>query len=165
MSPDEKFMKAALRQAQIAGKKDEVPVGAVIVYEGKVLARGHNLRETRADPTAHAEIVAIRKAAKKLGSWRLCGCTLYVTLEPCAMCMGAIVNSRIPRVVFGAPDLRFGALGSLYNLNEGKLNHRCEVTAGVLAQPCVQLLKDYFALKRALAKKARDPQEQPDPQE
>jgi len=148
MTIDEKFMKKALAQAKRAEAIDEVPVGAVVVYEGRIIARGHNLRETKGDPTAHAELLAVAKAAKKVGNWRLIGCTLYVTLEPCPMCAGALINSRISRVVYGAPDPKAGALGSLYNLNEGRLNHTFEATGGVLSQECSRILKEYFTEKR-----------------
>ena len=148
MTIDEKFMKKALAQAKRAEAIDEVPVGAVVVYEGRIIARGHNLRETKGDPTAHAELLAVVKAAKKVGNWRLIGCTLYVTLEPCPMCAGALINSRISRVVYGAADPKAGALGSLYNLNEGRLNHTFEATGGVLSEECSRILKEYFTEKR-----------------
>ena len=145
---DEDFMKLALLEAKKAEKKDEVPVGAIVVRDGKIISRAHNLRENKKDPSAHAEFIAMTKAAKKIGGWRLLGCTLYVTLEPCPMCAGLIINSRIPRVVFGAYDKKAGALGSVYNLNEGKLNHTCQVTGGVLQEECSTALKDYFRKKR-----------------
>ena len=153
MTQDEKWMRAALAQARVAERKDEVPVGAVIVLDGKVIARGHNLRETGGDPCAHAELLAIRRAAKKVGGWRLCGCTLYVTLEPCPMCAGAIVNSRIDRVVFGAWDPKAGVYGSLMDMNAIPFNHHPEVEGGVLQEQCSGILKEYFARKR-LQKKA-----------
>lgn len=152
---DIKFMKKALHQARRAMAIDEVPIGAVIVKEGKVIARGHNLRESKADPTAHAEIVAIRKAAKKIGNWRLDDCTLYVTIEPCPMCMGAMINARLPRLVYGADDPKAGAAGTLYDLNEGKLNHTCEITKGVLAEECGGIISGYFSAKRAAAKEKK----------
>ena len=148
MDEHEKFMREALFLAKRAGKRDEVPVGAVIVRDGKIIARGYNLRETKRSPLAHAEIVSIGKAARRLGGWRLTGCTLYVTLEPCPMCAGAIVNARLDGVVFGAYDPKAGALGSLYNLAEGRLNHTPHVTGGVLQGPCSSLLKQYFSNKR-----------------
>jgi tRNA(adenine34) deaminase len=148
MDDNEKYMHEAIGMARKAAKKDEVPVGAVIVHGGSIVARAYNLRETKKDPLAHAEIIAISKAARKLRGWRLEGCTLYVTLEPCPMCAGAIVNSRIDQVVFGAYDPKAGALGTLYDLAEGKLNHRPKVTGGVLKDECAKLLKDYFAEKR-----------------
>ncbi len=148
MNEHEQIMQEALHLAERAAKRDEVPVGAVIVQNGKIIAKGYNLRETKRSPLAHAEIVAITKAAKKLGGWRLSGCTLYVTLEPCPMCAGAIVNARIDEVVFGAYDPKAGALGSLYNLAEGRLNHTPRVTGGVLEAQCAAVLRQYFADKR-----------------
>ena len=145
---DEKFMAEAIRQAKKAGAMDEVPVGAVIVRDGVIIARGYNRRETDRMPTSHAEIIAIEKAAKKLGGWRLLGCTLYVTMEPCVMCAGAVINSRIERVVYGAPDLRFGGMGSIYSIHEGRLNHTPEVIPGVLKEECAGLLSAYFKDKR-----------------
>jgi tRNA(adenine34) deaminase len=148
MSEHEQYMREALRLAERAAKRDEVPVGAVVVRNGEIIARGYNLREGRRSPLAHAEIVAIGKAARRLSGWRLSGCTLYVTLEPCPMCAGAIVNARVDEVVFGAYDPKAGALGSLYNLAEGKLNHTPRVTGGVLEAQCAALLRQYFANKR-----------------
>ena len=145
---DEYFMARAIAQAKKALAYDEVPVGAVVVREGKIIARAHNLRETKKMPTAHAELLAMEKAAKKLGGWRLIGCTLYVTLEPCPMCAGTAVNARIPRIVFGAYDQKAGAMGSVYTLQEGKLNHTPEVLGGILAQECAELLSGYFKQKR-----------------
>ena len=145
---DEYFMARAIAQAKKALAYDEVPVGAVVVREGKIIARAHNLRETKKMPTAHAELLAMEKAAKKLGGWRLIGCTLYVTLEPCPMCAGTAVNARIPRIVFGAYDQKAGAMGSVYTLQEGKLNHTPEVLGGILAQECAKLLSGYFKQKR-----------------
>ena len=145
---DEQYMLEALKEARKAAKKDEVPVGAVVVRQGQIIARAHNLRETKRRPDAHAEHIAMCKAARKLRGWRLTECTLYVTLEPCPMCAGLAVNSRIPRVVFGAYDKKAGALGSLYDLNEGKLNHTFECVGGVLEEECAQVLKDYFKTKR-----------------
>ncbi len=148
MKHDEQFMAEAIRMAKKAVKKDEVPVGAVIVHKGRIIAKACNLRETKRSPLAHAEILAIQKAAKKLGGWRLPGCTLYVTLEPCPMCAGAIVNARIEEVVFGAYDPKGGAMGSLYDLAEGKLNHKPKVNSGVMEEQCALLLKSYFKSKR-----------------
>ena len=145
---DELYMHEALKEAARAAKKDEVPVGAVVMRDGRIIARAHNLREHKKDPSAHAEFIAMTKAARRLRGWRLIGCTLYVTLEPCPMCAGLIINSRIPRVVFGAYDKKAGALGSVYDLNEGRLNHRCELSGGVLEEQCAQILKDYFKRKR-----------------
>jgi len=142
------MMLQALRLARKAAGEDEVPVGALIVREGRIIARAYNRRETLKSPTAHAELLAIQKAAKKLGGWRLPGCTLYVTLEPCPMCAGAIINARIPTVVYGAPDPKAGALGSVYDLAQGKLNHTPEVISGVLQKECGEVLSDYFKRKR-----------------
>lgn len=148
-------MQKALGQAHRAFLSEEVPVGAVIVHQGKVIARGYNERETKQDPLAHAEHTAIARAAKKLGTWRLTDCTLYVTLEPCTMCAGAIVLSRIPRVVFGCFDPKAGACGSISNvLADIKLNHRPEVVSGVLEKECSQILKDFFKNIRKKTKKA-----------
>jgi tRNA(adenine34) deaminase len=142
-------MRAALREAQAAFEEDEVPVGAVIVHDGKVIGRGHNQREMLTDPTAHAEMIAITQAAAALESWRLDGATLYVTLEPCVMCAGALVNARIQTVVFGAFDPKAGACGSLYDVGiDPRLNHRYEVQGGVLAEECGALLQEFFARKR-----------------
>jgi tRNA(adenine34) deaminase len=149
MDTYEEHMLAALAMAKKAVKKDEVPVGAVIVYRGAVIAKSHNLRETKKSPLAHAEILAIAKAARKLGGWRLTGCSLYVTLEPCPMCAGAIINARIDEVVFGAYDPKGGACGSLYNLTEGSLNHAPKVTGGIMAEESSSLLKQYFRSKRS----------------
>ena len=135
--------------AKKAAAKDEVPVGAVIVRGGKVIASAYNLREKRRSPLAHAELLAIEKAAKRLGGWRLTGCSLYVTLEPCPMCAGAIIHARIETVVFGAYDPKGGAMGSLYNLAEGKLNHMPQIVGGVMQADCALLLTDYFKAKRA----------------
>ena len=148
MKNDEYFMRRAIMQAEAAKRRDEVPVGAVVVREGEIIAREFNTRESSGNPTAHAELLAMTRAAKKLGGWRLIGCTLYVTLEPCAMCAGAIVNSRVERVVFGTRDPKAGGMGSVYNITEGKLNHKPEVTEGVLKEECSALLKSYFAEKR-----------------
>jgi tRNA(adenine34) deaminase len=142
-------MRAALREAEEAARRDEVPVGAVVVRGGKIIGRGHNQREMLKDPTAHAEMIAITQAAAALEGWRLEETTLYVTLEPCLMCAGAIVNARIPRVVFGAADPKAGACGSLYQVGlDPRLNHRFETTSGVLAAECAALLQEFFAKKR-----------------
>ena len=146
---DEKFMAEALKEAEKSANFDEVPVGAVIVKDGKIIARGHNLREKSNDPTAHAEIMAIRKACKKLKSWRLEGCTIYVTIEPCSMCAGTILWTRMKRVVYGANDPKGGALGSSYNLSEVKnINHKVEITRGVLENRCAGLMTSFFRNKR-----------------
>ena len=143
-------MRRAIGEAGKAQAKDEVPIGCVIVRNGKIISRGHNLRETSQDPAAHAELIAIRKAARKLGSWRLLDTILYVTLEPCTMCMGAIILSRIPTVVFGCYDPKGGAAGSLYNLsNDPRLNHRVELLPGIREQECSQLLSEFFVTLRS----------------
>ena len=153
MDDDARFMKAALGEARRAAAEDEVPVGAVLVKDGAIVARDRNRRERLHDPTAHAEMLAITSAAAELETWRLEGCTLYVTLEPCAMCAGAVVLARIPRVVYGATDPKAGAAGSVLEvLRHPKLNHRAEVTGGVLAQECGAILLEFFAGKRAAAK-------------
>jgi tRNA(adenine34) deaminase len=146
---DEYFMRLALREAERAMEHDDVPIGAVIVHEGEVLATGRNEREERQDPTAHAEVLALREAAEKLGSWRVLDSVLYVTLEPCAMCAGAIVLARVPRVVFGAWDPKAGAAGSVLDiLAQPQLNHRPEVSGGLLAEECGALLSSFFASRR-----------------
>ncbi len=146
------YMAQAYAQAQAALADDEVPVGAVIVREGQVIAAAHNGREQLRDPTAHAEMVAITQAAAALDSWRLEGCTLYVTLEPCPMCAGAILQARISTVVYGACDPKAGAVDSLFQLlGDTRLNHRAEVFRGVMAEPCGQILTDFFATKRRMS--------------
>jgi tRNA(adenine34) deaminase len=146
---DEHFMRLALREAERALEHDDVPVGAVVVHDGEVAGVGHNERELRADPTAHAEILAIREAARERASWRLLDCVLYVTLEPCAMCAGAIVLARLPRVVFAARDAKAGAAGSVLDvLGEPRLNHRPEVAAGLLAADSAALLQAFFGSRR-----------------
>jgi tRNA(adenine34) deaminase len=143
-------MTRALAEARKAEAKNEVPIGCVIVLGGRIIARGHNLRETSQDPAAHAELIAIRKAARKLGSWRLLNCTLYVTLEPCTMCMGAIILARIPAVVFGCYDPKGGAAGSLYDLsNDPRLNHSVDLFSQVLEAECSGILSTFFAGLRA----------------
>lgn len=147
---DEDFMQAALEQARIAGGCDEVPVGAVVVHGGEIVGRGFNQPIGRHDPTAHAEVMALRDAAARLGNYRLPGCELFVTLEPCAMCCGAIMHARIARVVFGARDPKTGAAGSVLDLfAEARLNHHAEVLGGVLADDCGRLLSSFFAARRA----------------
>jgi tRNA(adenine34) deaminase len=142
-------MRLALREAERAAEHGDVPIGAVAVVAGEVVAAAHNERELRQDPTAHAEVLVLRAAATALGSWRVLGATLYVTLEPCAMCAGAIVLARVPRVVFGASDPKAGACGSVLDvLGEPRLNHRPEVTAGLLAEECGGLLSGFFASRR-----------------
>jgi tRNA(adenine34) deaminase len=147
---DTKFMLLAIEQAQLAGSIGEVPIGAVITDQNNnLISSGHNLRETNQDPTAHAEVIAIRKASEKLGSWRLEGATLYVTLEPCAMCIGAVVLARVRRLVFGARDPKAGAVYSVFNIGtNAKLNHNVEVREGVLETECSALLKDFFSKLR-----------------
>ena len=141
----EKFMKEALKEAKKAYKKLEIPVGAVIVKDGKIIARGHNLKETEEDTTKHAEIIAIQKASKKLSAWRLIDCEMYVTLEPCAMCAGAIINSRIKKVYIGTMDEKTGAVGSVLNLFEDfTFNHKVEVEKGILQEECKNMLKQFF---------------------
>lgn len=146
---DQQFMRAAIREAELAAVEGEVPVGAVVVHDGSIIATAHNQRETLLDPTAHAEMIALTQAAAGLGSWRLSGCTLYVTLEPCPMCAGAIVNARVPRVVYGATDPKAGAVESLYTLlADPRLNHAAAVTRGVLDQECGDLLRHFFRARR-----------------
>ncbi len=147
-------MKLALAEAARARAAGEVPVGAVILHRGEVVGRGHNRREGDADPLAHAELRAIGEATRALGDWRLSGCTMYVTLEPCAMCAGALVLARIERMVFGATDPKAGACGSLYDIpSDARLNHRITVTRGVLADECGAILTEFFVRRRALGKK------------
>lgn len=145
---DVAFMREAMALAKMAEEIDEVPVGALIVRDGQIISRAYNTRETSKCATHHAEILAIEEACRVLGGWRLPGCTLYVTMEPCAMCAGAIINARIPRVVYGAPDLRFGAFGSLINLAEVPLNHQPEILGGILGDENVEILRSYFKKKR-----------------
>jgi len=146
---DEYFMRLALREATRAAEHDDVPIGAIVVREGEVIGAGHNEREVRADPTAHAEMIALREAARALGSWRILDGAMYVTLEPCAMCAGAIVLARVPRVVFGTPDPKAGAAGSVLNvLEEPRLNHRPQVQSGLLAEECADVLRAFFATRR-----------------
>lgn len=146
---DEHFMWLALAQAQLARAAGEVPVGAVVVREGEVIGVGWNQPIRAQDPSAHAEIIALRAAGRRLGNYRLPGCTLYVTLEPCAMCSGAIFHARIARVVYGAPDPKTGTAGSVLNLYaEPRLNHHAEVEGGVLAEECATLLREFFAERR-----------------
>lgn len=149
-------MREALKHAEAAAACGEVPVGAVLVHGGTVVGRGHNLRETSNDPTTHAEMIAIREAAARLGSWRLLDSTLYVTLEPCVMCMGAIILARIPRLVFACRDPRAGAVGSIYDFSrDDRFNHRVEVLEGVLEEPCSQLLSGFFRTLREEKKRSK----------
>jgi len=146
-------MELALHEAEKAAQAGEVPVGAVLVFDDKVVARGHNRTERDSDPTAHAEMVAIRKASKKIGNWRLSGAELYVTLEPCTMCIGAAVLARIDRLVFGCRDPKGGAVGSLYDISkESRLNHEIKVSQGILEEECSQVLKRFFRQLRASAR-------------
>ena len=150
----ETYMRAALREAAQAGAEDEVPIGAVIVHDEKIIAAAHNQREQLRDPTAHAEMIAITQAAQTLGDWRLEECRLYVTLEPCPMCAGAIVQARIPHVIYGAADPKAGAVDTLYQLlRDPRLNHRCETTAGLMGEECGLLLTRFFQEKRRQGKK------------
>ena len=149
ISLDEKFMMLALKEAEKSALLDEVPVGAVIVKENKVIARGHNLREKTKDPTSHAEIVAIRKACKKLNSWRLEDCTIYVTIEPCSMCAGTLLWTRIKRIVYGAKDPKGGAILSSFSLFDVKnINHHPEISGGLLEEQCSKLMSSFFIEKR-----------------
>lgn len=149
MIDDLQYMTIALEEAKVAAKEQEIPVGAVLVVAGEIIAQTHNQREQLRDATAHAEILAIQKACEKLGRWRLTDATLYVTLEPCPMCAGAIFNARIGRLVYGAVDSRAGACESVFNIVQNKhLNHQTETTAGVLADECAQVLKDFLLERR-----------------
>ncbi|HEY4896175.1 MAG TPA: tRNA adenosine(34) deaminase TadA [Solirubrobacteraceae bacterium] len=149
LSPDEHFMRLAVREAERALEHDDVPIGAVVIHDGELIGAGHNERELRQDPTAHAEIIALREAARTQRSWRVLDSVLYVTLEPCAMCAGAIVLARVPRVVFGARDPKAGACGSVLDvLGEPRLNHRPTVAGGLLGEECAALLSAFFASRR-----------------
>ena len=151
---DRQYMRLALAEAQAAANEDEVPIGAIIVHANRVIAAAHNQREQLHDPTAHAEMIAITQAAGALGDWRLEDCTLYVTLEPCPMCAGAIVLARVARVVYGAADPKAGAVDTLYRLlDDQRLNHRAQVTSGMLADECGAILTRYFQQKRGEGKK------------
>jgi tRNA(adenine34) deaminase len=146
---DIKYMRLALEEAKLAFEEDEVPVGAVVTLEDEVIARAHNLREQTGDPTAHAEILALRAAAKKMGGWRLSGIRLYVSIEPCPMCAGAMVLARISALIYGASDIKWGAVESVFGVpNHPVLNHRIEITGGVLAEECRQLMQQFFAQRR-----------------
>lgn len=147
---DERYMRLALEEAEAAAAEGEVPIGAVVVCDGEVVARAHNRRETDADPSAHAEFAAMVAAARALGRWRLTGCTVYVTLEPCLMCAGLMVNARVDRCVYGAADPKGGAVGTLYDVShDERLNHEFKVTSGVLADEAAKLLRDFFRARRA----------------
>jgi tRNA(adenine34) deaminase len=146
---DEQYMKKAVEQAKIAEENGDVPIGAIIIHQEQIIGKAYNQREQLKDPTAHAEIIALTQAAAALQSWRLTGCTMYVTLEPCPMCAGALVLARIDRLVYGCDDPKTGACKSLYNIvQDGRLNHRLEVTGGVLADECSKLLQDFFRHRR-----------------
>jgi tRNA(adenine34) deaminase len=150
---DERYMQAAIEQARVAEENGDVPIGAVIVYQGRVIGKGYNQREQLQDPTAHAEIIALTAAAAEVGSWRLEGCTIYVTLEPCCMCAGALVLARVDRLVYGCDDPKAGAIRSLYNIvQDERLNHRLEVSGGVLAEECGKLLSEFFERRREESK-------------
>ena len=150
---DEKYMRVALEEAALAASEDEVPIGAVVVCDGRIVARAHNRRELDRDPSAHAEFRAMLDAARELDRWRLSGCTVYVTLEPCLMCAGLMVNARVDRCVFGAADPKGGALGTLFDgSHDPRLNHEFEVTSGVLEQECADVLRRFFRAKRAARK-------------
>lgn len=146
---DDDFMKVALEEARMALEHGDVPIGAVAVRDGEVIARAHNKREIKGDPTAHAELLALRQASRRLGRWRLHDVTLYVTIEPCAMCAGAMVWARLERLVYGSPDPKAGAVYSLYNIvQDPRLNHQCEVTSGILEEECSDLLQTFFRGRR-----------------
>lgn len=154
LSTDERFMQLALEEARLAADEGEVPIGAVVVCDGAVVTRAHNRREQDLDPSAHAEFAAMVAASQALERWRLTGCTVYVTLEPCLMCAGLMVNSRIDRCVYGAPDPKGGALGTLFDVShDERLNHEFVVTSGVLQEECAQVLKDFFKMRRAQNKR------------
>lgn len=153
---DHFYMGLAIEEAQKAAEKGEVPIGAVIVHDGQVIARAHNLRETTQNAVTHAELLAIQEACRKLGSWRLENTKLYVTLEPCPMCAGAILQSRIPRIIYGARDVKAGSVDSLYRLlNDDRFNHQCDVTESVMADECGQLLSQFFRALRERKKKEK----------
>ncbi|MVP02585.1 tRNA adenosine(34) deaminase TadA [Paenibacillus lutrae] len=166
LSEHEYWMQEAIKEAGKAETLREVPIGAIIVRDNEIIGRGHNLRETSLDPTAHAEMIAIREASERIGAWRLLECTLYVTLEPCPMCAGAIVQARIPQVIYGTTDPKAGCAGTLMNLlQEERFNHRVDVVSGVLQQDCAAQLTNFFRNLRQQAKEAKsklDPQQQPD---
>lgn len=163
---DERFMREAIRQARKAGALMEVPIGCVIVYEGKIIARGYNRRNTDKNTISHAELNAIRKASKKLGDWRLEGCTMYITLEPCQMCAGAIVQARVSRVVIGSMNPKAGCAGSILNLLEmEQFNHQVEVTRGVLEQECSEMLSGFFRELRELKKREKEMRKEKTPEE
>lgn len=146
---DQRFIRQAIEAARIAQDNGDVPIGAVVVFKNRIIAKGYNQREQLNDPTAHAEIIALTAASAEIGSWRLSGCTMYVTLEPCPMCAGALVLARMDRLVYGCDDPKTGAVKSLYNIcNDPRLNHRIEVTSGILADQCCEQLQNFFAKRR-----------------
>ncbi len=158
MTTDEKYMRTAIKQAEKAGAIGEVPIGCIIVYEDKIIARGYNRRTIDKNVLSHAEINAIRKACRKIGDWRLEGCTMYVTLEPCPMCAGAIVQARIPRIVIGCMNAKAGCAGSVLDmLHEEGFNHQVETETGVLGEECAQMMKDFFRELRERNKKKQEP--------
>jgi len=149
MTMDATWMAEALAEARKAAAEGEVPIGAVVVHDSRIVGRGRNARETRRDPTAHAEMLALQEAARALGRWRLTGATVYATLEPCPMCAGALVNARVDRLVYAVPDPKAGAAGTLFDVvRDQRLNHRLEVTAGVLGRECGELLTEFFRARR-----------------
>lgn len=165
MTEQERFMKEAIKQAKKAGALKEVPIGCVIVSEGKIIARGYNRRNTDKNTLSHAELNAIRKASRKLGDWRLEGCTMYVTLEPCQMCSGALVQSRIDEVVIGAMNPKAGCAGSVMNLLEAEgFNHKVKITKGVLEEECSRMLSDFFRELREEKKKRKEEQKKESPE-
>ncbi len=152
----EAYMQLAIEEAHSAAEIGEIPIGAVIVMNGEIIARAHNMCETWQDGTAHAEVIAIREACKKLGRWRLTGCTLYVTVEPCPMCSGAIVNSRIDTVVYGCPDVKAGGAESIFNIiTNPNLNHTATVISGICEDACAQVMKDFFKMRREQNKRKK----------
>lgn len=145
----ETYMRVALEEARLAFEEDEIPIGAVVVCDGRIIARAHNMREQLCDPTAHAEILAMRNAARYLGGWRLHRCDLYVTIEPCPMCAGAIVQARLNSLIYGAADMKAGCCGTVYNLlDEARFNHRVPVTKGILRDECAEIMSEFFRRKR-----------------
>lgn len=151
---DRRYMQEAIELGRKALETEDVPVGAIVVYRGRVIGRGYNQRESLRDPTAHAEMLALTAAAEHVGHWRLEDCTMYVTLEPCPMCAGALVQARLSRLVYGAADAKSGACGSLYEITQDpRLNHWIETVAGVMAEPCAELLREFFRRRRALGEK------------
>lgn len=153
---DQEYMQLAMAEAEKAAEAGEIPIGAVLVYDNEIIAAAHNQRELSHDATAHAEILVIREACRKLQRWRLTGCSLYVTVEPCSMCSGAIINSRIDKVVYGCPDIKAGGAESIFNiLTNGNLNHQVEVISGVCEEACADIMKNFFKRRRAENKAAK----------